>query len=211
MALSDSRHGRRLTRRRGRYPRHKRVSPDYPNHHSDVPCPLPRRIAWVRVSIASPRVQPSPNGRRVGIRIVTFEACIGFTLLRPTGSLSHPRQPLSRGSSPSDYPAEPLVSFQINRQLSGWNPPPQVFRAFGAHGHRRTFAAPATYQFELPTELVPGSVAPRQIGMPSWSAYIGEPSGRQLLSRSPAGLTEWAVFLFPFTSRLTAKPRQSRQ
>jgi len=29
--------------------------------------------------IASPRVQPSPNGRRVGIRIVTIEACSGFT------------------------------------------------------------------------------------------------------------------------------------
>jgi len=24
-------------------------------------------------------MQPSPNGRRVGIRIVTFEACSGFT------------------------------------------------------------------------------------------------------------------------------------
>src|SRR5262249_929604 len=46
---------------------------------SDVPCPLPRRIKRVRVSIASPLVQPSPNGRRVGIRIVTFEACSGFT------------------------------------------------------------------------------------------------------------------------------------
>ncbi len=42
-------------------------------------CPLPRRIERVRVSIASPLVQPSPNGRRVGIRIVTFEACSGFT------------------------------------------------------------------------------------------------------------------------------------
>src|SRR5262249_24794051 len=31
------------------------------------------------MSIASPRMQPSPNGRRVGIRIVTFEACSGFT------------------------------------------------------------------------------------------------------------------------------------
>jgi hypothetical protein len=45
---------------------------------------------------------------------------------------------LSRGSSPSGYPAEPLVSFQINRQLSGWNPPPLVIRAFGAHGHDQT-------------------------------------------------------------------------
>jgi hypothetical protein len=33
----------------------------------------------VRLSIASPLMQPSPNGRRVGIRIVTFEACSGFT------------------------------------------------------------------------------------------------------------------------------------
>jgi hypothetical protein len=40
---------------------------------------LPRRIKRVRVSIASPLMQPSPNGRRVGIRIVTFEACSGFT------------------------------------------------------------------------------------------------------------------------------------
>src|SRR3954471_16828377 len=31
------------------------------------------------MSIASPLTRPSPNGRRVGIRIVTFEACSGFT------------------------------------------------------------------------------------------------------------------------------------
>ena len=31
------------------------------------------------------------------------------------------------------YPAAPLVSYQINRQLSGWILPPLVFRAFGAH------------------------------------------------------------------------------
>src|SRR5262245_10530971 len=49
------------------------------NHLSDVPCPLPRRIERVRVSIASPLVLPSPNDRRVGIRLVTFEACSGFT------------------------------------------------------------------------------------------------------------------------------------
>src|SRR6267154_5442887 len=55
-----------------------RVSPDYPNHLSDVPCPLPRRIERVLLSIASPLTQPSPNGRRVGIRIVTFEACSGY-------------------------------------------------------------------------------------------------------------------------------------
>jgi hypothetical protein len=43
-------------------------------------------------------------------------------------------QPLSRGSSPAGYPAEPLVSYRINRQFSGWNLPPLMIRAFGAHG-----------------------------------------------------------------------------
>ena len=58
--------------------------------------------------------------------------------LRPIGLLSRPRRPLSRGSSPSGCPAELLVSFQFNRQLSGWNLPPLVIRAFGAHGQIRT-------------------------------------------------------------------------
>jgi hypothetical protein len=44
-----------------------------------VPCPLPRWIERVRLSITSPLARPSPNGRRVGIHIVTFEACSGFT------------------------------------------------------------------------------------------------------------------------------------
>ena len=61
--------------------------------------------------------------------------------LRPIGSLSRPRRPLSRGSSPAGYPAEPLVSYRINRQFSGWNLPPQMFRAFGAHGQFRTNTA----------------------------------------------------------------------
>ena len=59
--------------------------------------------------------------------------------LQPAGSLDRPRRPLSRGFGPASYPAEPLVSFQINRQLSGWNLPPLVTRAFEAHScPRRT-------------------------------------------------------------------------
>ena len=92
-------------------------SPPVTTNH--LPCPLPRRIAWVRVSIASPHVRPSPNDRRVGIRIRTFEACSGFTLLRPIGSLSSPRPPLSQGSDLASYPAVPPASFRTNRQLSG--------------------------------------------------------------------------------------------
>ena len=59
--------------------------------------------------------------------------------LRPAGSLSRPRRPLSRGSDPASYPTKPLVSFRTYRQLSGWNPPPQVFRALGAHCQELTF------------------------------------------------------------------------
>ena len=59
--------------------------------------------------------------------------------LPPAGSLSRPRRPLSRGSGPSGYPAEPLVSYQINRQFSGWLLPPQVIRAFKAHCQDQTF------------------------------------------------------------------------
>ena len=58
--------------------------------------------------------------------------------LRPAGLLNRLKRPLSRGSSPAGYPTEPLVSYQINRQLSGWNLPPLVIRAFGAHCHKQT-------------------------------------------------------------------------
>ena len=53
--------------------------------------------------------------------------------LRPAGLLNRPRRPLSRGFNPVGRPTKLLVSYQINRQLSGWNLPPLVLRAFGAH------------------------------------------------------------------------------
>src|SRR6516225_483775 len=60
--------------------------------------------------------------------------------LRPAGSLSHLKRPSSRGSSPASYPAKLLVSFRINRQLSGWNLPPLMIRAFEAHCQQATYA-----------------------------------------------------------------------
>src|SRR5271166_2013133 len=44
-----------------------------------------------------------------------------------------PRRPLSRGFDPAGRPAKPLVSYQSNQQLPGWNLPPPVKRAIGAH------------------------------------------------------------------------------
>ncbi len=61
--------------------------------------------------------------------------------LRPAGSLSRPRRPLSRGFSPAGYPTKPLVSYRTYRQLSVWNPPPLVIRAFRAHCHKRTLVS----------------------------------------------------------------------
>src|SRR5271169_1299788 len=59
--------------------------------------------------------------------------------LRPAGSLDRQKRPLSRGFGPSGCPSKPLVSYQINRQLSGRNPPPLVTRAFGAHQNEANF------------------------------------------------------------------------
>src|SRR5262249_6361156 len=61
------------------------------NHPSDVLCPLPRRIKRVRVSITSSLMLHSPNGRRVCIRIVTFEACSGFTRVTARGIAQPPK------------------------------------------------------------------------------------------------------------------------
>jgi hypothetical protein len=94
---------------------------------------VPRRIKRVHVSIASPLMQPSPNGRMVGIRIVTFEACSGFTHVTAHRSVQPPKATFVTRLQPFRLPAEPLVSYQINRQFSGWILPPQVIRAFAAH------------------------------------------------------------------------------
>jgi hypothetical protein len=40
---------------------------------------------------------------------------------------------LSRGFDPAGCPSEPLVSYQTYRHLSGWNLPPLVIHAVGAH------------------------------------------------------------------------------
>jgi len=74
------------------------------NHLSDVPRPLPRRIERVRVSIASPLVQPSPNGRRVGIRLVTFEACSGFTRVTARRIAQQPKAAFVAGLRPGQLP-----------------------------------------------------------------------------------------------------------
>ncbi len=104
------------------------------------------------------RAEPTTPADRAGAHVDCFPAYAAFPkwqegrhphchfrgLLRlysrygpPDRSAAH-RRPLSRGSSPCGYPHKPLVSYRINRQLSGWILPPLMIRAFGAHCHNRT-------------------------------------------------------------------------
>ncbi len=116
----------------------KRVSPDYPDHLPNVPCPLPRWIgtgAYVGC-FPIPRGLPQQTGGSASTNSLSRPAQASLAL-RPAGSLDRPRRPLSRGFETASYPTAPLVSYQINRQLSGWFLPPLVFRAFGAHVESR--------------------------------------------------------------------------
>jgi hypothetical protein len=65
----------------------------------------------VRVSIASPLVLHSPNGRRVCIRIVTFEACSGFTRVTARRIAQPPKVTFVTRLRPSQLPN------QVARQL----------------------------------------------------------------------------------------------
>ena len=60
----------------------------------------------MRASIASLSVQPSPNGRRVGIRIVTFEACSGFTHVTARRIAQPPKATFVTRLQPMRLPAQ---------------------------------------------------------------------------------------------------------
>ncbi len=65
-------------------------------------------------------------------------------VLRPARLLSHPRWLLSQGSDLPRCRAKPLVSYQIYRQLSGWDFHPLAICAVGAHFTLLTF--PRSFQ-----------------------------------------------------------------
>ena len=75
---------------------------------------------------------PRLEGGSASTSVLSRPAQASLTL-QPAGSLNRPRRPSSRGFNPASHPAKPLVSYQGNRQFPGWNPPPLVKRAFGAH------------------------------------------------------------------------------
>jgi hypothetical protein len=113
--------------------------PHYPLHLSGVPRPLPRRIETGALVDCFPAHAAFPVMQAVGIRTSTSRPAQASLTLRPVGLLNRLRRPLSRGLNPAGYPIKPLISYQSNRQLSGWNLPPLVKRALGAHCEYQEF------------------------------------------------------------------------
>src|SRR3954451_23300468 len=105
--------------------------------------------------------------------------------LRPAELLNRPRRPLSRGFDQASCPARPLVSYQINRQLSGWNLPPLVIRAFRAHWEMWVKWW-NRYEREQPRVLLAASPAkkeaPRRALWKKVARHVGAGSGRQAVS-----------------------------
>ena len=71
-----------------------------------------------------------PKWQEVGIRIVTFEACSGFTHVTARRIAQPPNAAFVTRLQSRRLPDEPLVSYQINRQLRS---SPLVIRAFGGY------------------------------------------------------------------------------
>ncbi len=106
--------------------------------------------------------------------------------LRPAGSLSHPRRPLSWGFNPAGYPTKPPTSYRINQQLSRWNLPPLVIRAFGAHCQQR----PSGVANIVPINLVMGvSYADAELYPISRPTSRKPLERRQIRGRSPGDYT----------------------
>ncbi len=106
--------------------------PGSPFRHAVPTTPMDQNGCNRRLLPRSTR--PSPLFRRVGVHDFTFEACSGFTHVTacriaqpPKGGLCHEAsaRPVTRSSRSS--------ATRAYRQLPGWNLPPLVNRAVGAH------------------------------------------------------------------------------
>ena len=133
MGLSDSRPVRRLIAAFGPRPATGRAS-----HVAQIE-PSARAVA---ITPAAGRVLfgclPRPatafaRSLRLGAATSLSRPARHSLALRPAGSLGRPRRPLSRGFGPPVSRPSRSSATRPNRQLPGWNPPPLVIRAFGAH------------------------------------------------------------------------------
>src|SRR5262249_55761821 len=96
------------------------------------------RIERVLMSIASPLTRPSPNGRRVGIHIVTFEACPGFTHVTARRIAQLPKATFVTRLQPLRLPARAARQLPDQSTTLRVESSPLMIRAFGAHCQNRT-------------------------------------------------------------------------
>jgi hypothetical protein len=124
-----------------------------PKHLLNVRGGIPNRKP-MRRALPSSCSLPQMAGGSASALTLSRPARASHTL-RPAVSLSRPRRPLSRGSDPTSYQAKPLASFRTYRQLSGWNPPPLMIRAFGAHCQCRSWTDDAVIDHRWHDTTVP--------------------------------------------------------
>ena len=156
------------------------------NHHAYVPCPLPRRIGTGAFVDCFPVPRGLPQTLGGSASALSFSRPAQASLaLRPARLLNRPRRPLSRGFDGAGCPATPPVSYQLNRQLAGWNPPPQVIRASEAHQRLRTRPAP-TVECRGPIFLGPQVVHKQKPTFTTMRAVAA-----QAISRQAAGAGHW--------------------
>jgi hypothetical protein len=90
---------------------------------------------WVHMLVASPSAWALPEQQSGRHPQVPFRGLLRLhARYGPLDRSAARWRPLSRGFDPASCPAGPLVSYQAN---SGWNLPPLVLRAFGAHCCRK--------------------------------------------------------------------------
>ena len=88
--------------------------------------------------------QPSPLIRRVGFRVIGFEACTAFRILRPAGSLSRPRRPLpSKCFRRCRYLHHPLRLLPAGATVAGRDSHPLGTGAFSRRTDQRQLFLPA--------------------------------------------------------------------
>ena len=109
----------------------------------------------MRVSITSPRVRPSPNDRRVGIRIRTFEACPGFTSVTAHRIAQRPKAAFVAGLRPSQLPGRAACQLpdqstiiRVRPSLTGSSRPrgARSFTSFRARDMNFRFTPPTRSQ-----------------------------------------------------------------
>jgi hypothetical protein len=107
------------------------------------------------MSITSPRVRPSPNDRRVGIRIRTFEACSGFTFVTAHRIAQQPKAAFVAGLRPSQLlgraacqlPDQSTI-IRVRPSLTGSS------RPWGARSIASFGDVPATSALPLPSLII---------------------------------------------------------